>query len=162
MRDLLLLAVYGCFLVLGAAAPFVLALGYVWVDAFRPQEVSYGLLTSLPVSMMMGAAAVGGWFLMDRRQPAPPGPIVVLLLFGAPTIPELAKALGQSMRILKKEVRSDADGAANDAADAEPTPAAPVAQPTAAEEELARAKAEAAAAKAEAEALRAAAEKRES
>ena len=83
MRDLLLLAVYGCFLVLGAAAPFVLALGYVWVDAFRPQEVSYGLLTSLPVSMMMGAAAVGGWFLMDRRQPAPPGPIVVLLLFFA-------------------------------------------------------------------------------
>jgi len=87
---------------------------------------------------------------------------IILLLFGAPKLPGLAKSLGQSMRILKKEVRSDADGAANDAADAEPTPAAPVAQPTAAEEELARAKAEAAAAKAEAEALRAAAEKRES
>lgn len=90
---------------------------------------------------------------------------IILLLFGAPKLPGLAKSLGQSMRILKKEVRSDADGAANDAADAEPNPAAPAApavQPTAAEEELARAKAEAAAAKAEAEALRAAAEKRES
>ncbi len=83
MRDLLLLAVYGGFLVLGAAAPFVLALGYVWVDAFRPQEVSYGLLTSLPVSMMMGAAAVGGWFMLDRREPARPGPIVVLMLLFA-------------------------------------------------------------------------------
>ncbi|RGE19413.1 twin-arginine translocase TatA/TatE family subunit, partial [Leucobacter sp. wl10] len=29
---------------------------------------------------------------------------VVLLLFGAPKLPGLAKSLGQSMRILKKEV----------------------------------------------------------
>lgn len=34
---------------------------------------------------------------------------IVLLLFGAPKLPGLAKSLGQSMRILKKEVRSDAD-----------------------------------------------------
>ncbi|MBL3698953.1 twin-arginine translocase TatA/TatE family subunit [Leucobacter luti] len=32
---------------------------------------------------------------------------VILLLFGAPKLPGLAKSLGQSMRILKKEVRSD-------------------------------------------------------
>lgn len=32
---------------------------------------------------------------------------IVLLLFGAPKLPALAKSLGQSMRILKKEVRSD-------------------------------------------------------
>lgn len=31
---------------------------------------------------------------------------IVLLLFGAPKLPGLAKSLGQSMRILKKEVRS--------------------------------------------------------
>ena len=36
---------------------------------------------------------------------------IVLLLFGAPKLPGLAKSLGQSMRILKKEVRSDADDA---------------------------------------------------
>ena len=35
---------------------------------------------------------------------------VILLLFGAPKLPGLAKSLGQSMRILKKEVRSDQDG----------------------------------------------------
>ena len=32
---------------------------------------------------------------------------VILLLFGAPKLPGLAKSLGQSMRILKKEVRGD-------------------------------------------------------
>ncbi|MFD1202043.1 twin-arginine translocase TatA/TatE family subunit [Leucobacter albus] len=45
---------------------------------------------------------------------------IVLLLFGAPKLPALAKSLGQSMKILKKEVRSDddttgtADGAGTD------------------------------------------------
>ncbi|WP_372432805.1 twin-arginine translocase TatA/TatE family subunit [Leucobacter chromiisoli] len=35
---------------------------------------------------------------------------IVLLLFGAPKLPGLAKSLGQSMKILKKEVGgSDAD-----------------------------------------------------
>lgn len=44
---------------------------------------------------------------------------IVLLLFGAPKLPGLAKSLGQSMRILKKEVRSDADESTGD------TPSAP-------------------------------------
>lgn len=34
---------------------------------------------------------------------------IVLLIFGAPKLPGLAKSLGQSMRILRKEVRADAD-----------------------------------------------------
>jgi sec-independent protein translocase protein TatA len=35
--------------------------------------------------------------------------LVILLLFGAPKLPALARSLGQSMKILKSEVRSDAD-----------------------------------------------------
>ena len=38
--------------------------------------------------------------------------VVILLLFGAPKLPALARSLGQSMKILKSEVRpekSDAD-----------------------------------------------------
>lgn len=42
---------------------------------------------------------------------------VVLLLFGAPKLPGLAKSLGQSMRILKKEVRSDSADEAERPAD---------------------------------------------
>ena len=41
---------------------------------------------------------------------------IILLLFGAPKLPGLAKSLGQSMRILKKEVRdNDADAPADGA-----------------------------------------------
>jgi sec-independent protein translocase protein TatA len=36
--------------------------------------------------------------------------LVILLLFGAPKLPALARSLGQSMKILKNEVRSDSDG----------------------------------------------------
>ncbi len=33
--------------------------------------------------------------------------VVILLLFGAPKLPALARSLGQSMKILKSEVGSD-------------------------------------------------------
>ncbi len=35
--------------------------------------------------------------------------LIVLLLFGAPKLPQLARSLGQSMRILKDETRSLTD-----------------------------------------------------
>lgn len=54
---------------------------------------------------------LGGWHLVVIL-------FIILLLFGAPKLPGLAKSLGQSMRILKKEVRTDQNGAA-DTADAE-------------------------------------------
>lgn len=44
---------------------------------------------------------------------------IVLLLFGAPKLPALAKSIGQSMKILKREVTSNDDEKANPAADAE-------------------------------------------
>ncbi len=51
---------------------------------------------------------------------------IVLLLFGAPKLPGLAKSLGQSMRILKKEVRTDAAENVNAEEGATPpSPAAP-------------------------------------
>lgn len=80
---------------------------------------------------------------------------IVLLLFGAPKLPALAKSLGQSMKILKKEVTADGDEAAKAEAAAAP-------EVDSATDELAKAKAEAEAAKAEAAALREAAEKRAS
>ena len=47
--------------------------------------------------------------------------VVILLLFGAPKLPALAKSLGQSMKILKNEVRTDKDESAEGV---EPTDAA--------------------------------------
>ncbi len=40
--------------------------------------------------------------------------LVVLLLFGAPRLPALAKSLGQSMKILRAEVKSDDSKPASD------------------------------------------------
>ncbi len=44
--------------------------------------------------------------------------LIVLLLFGARRLPDLAKGLGQSLRVFKKEVTTTGED------DAEPTPPA--------------------------------------
>ncbi|MCD2440918.1 twin-arginine translocase TatA/TatE family subunit [Agromyces sp. SYSU K20354] len=54
---------------------------------------------------------------------------VILLLFGAPKIPQLARSLGQSMRILKTEIREE-PGVAMPGATVSPVP--DVAEPAAA------------------------------
>lgn len=41
----------------------------MWVDAFRPQDVAYIILNQIPVAMVMGAAAIASYFMMDRRAP---------------------------------------------------------------------------------------------
>ncbi len=55
--------------------------------------------------------------------------IVVLLLFAAPKLPGMARSLGQSMRILKSEVKEMKSDGKDDAASPQPTPSAPPAPP---------------------------------
>ena len=43
--------------------------------------------------------------------------VIVLLLCGAPKLPALAKSLGQSMRIFKKEIKDDTKANGDEAAD---------------------------------------------
>lgn len=45
---------------------------------------------------------------------------IVLLLFGAPKLPALAKSIGQSMKIFKNEIKTDKEE--TDKRDAEATP----------------------------------------
>lgn len=71
LRSLFITGIYMAFLGLGLGAPFIISLGYVWVDTFRPQDVSYVILNQLPVAMIMGGAAIGSYFVMDRRHPPP-------------------------------------------------------------------------------------------
>ncbi|WEO75987.1 Sec-independent protein translocase subunit TatA [Cryobacterium sp. SO2] len=52
---------------------------------------------------------------------------IVLLLFGAPKLPGLARSVGQSMRIFKSEVKTLKDDDPADASD----PASPTASPLA-------------------------------
>jgi len=69
MRDLAILLTYVGFLTVGTMAPFVLSLGYVWVDLFSPQHLGWSPLTHFPVAFIMGAAAVAAYVLLDRRAP---------------------------------------------------------------------------------------------
>ena len=67
LRSLWLLFVYISFLGISFSAPFVATLGYVWVDTFQPQSVSYIILNQVPVALVMGAIAVALYSLFDRR-----------------------------------------------------------------------------------------------
>ena len=50
--------------------------------------------------------------------------LIVLLLFGARRLPDLAKGLGQSLRVFKKEMTTTSEDDAEPAPPAEPTPPA--------------------------------------
>ena len=69
MQDLILLLATICFLAAGLMVPFVLALGYVWVDIFGPHLISASLLTGQPIAFIMGAAAVTMYLVKDRKSP---------------------------------------------------------------------------------------------
>jgi len=69
LRSLWLLFLFTSFLGLSVNAPFVATLGYVWVDTFQPQEVAYIILNQVPVALIMAAAALGSYLLVDRRSP---------------------------------------------------------------------------------------------
>ena len=46
--------------------------------------------------------------------------VIILLLFGAPKLPALAKSIGQSMRILRKEVSTTDEKSEANASDEQP------------------------------------------
>jgi sec-independent protein translocase protein TatA len=62
--------------------------------------------------------------------------VIILLLFGAPKLPALARSLGQSMKILKSETRSEKNDAAAEeegetVAEGKPKPGADSSTPSA-------------------------------
>jgi putative inorganic carbon (HCO3(-)) transporter len=80
LRSLYITLIFALFLMAGITAPFVFALGYLWVDTFNPQYVSYSILTALPVAQVMAAGAIGGYLLLDGRSPPRCTLITVLTL----------------------------------------------------------------------------------
>lgn len=67
MRSLFLLGIYLFFVFAGLRAPFLLVLGYVWVDIFTPQLISYGLLSYVPVSLILGLLTVVSVVMLPRN-----------------------------------------------------------------------------------------------
>ncbi|CCA91073.1 putative O-glycosylation ligase, exosortase A system-associated [Novosphingobium sp. PP1Y] len=68
MLDLGLTAFLACFLVMGFKRPFLWVLCYLYVDIVSPQVISWGILSSVPVSLITFAAAFGGWLLLDDKR----------------------------------------------------------------------------------------------
>ncbi|MET4636941.1 twin-arginine translocase TatA/TatE family subunit [Mycetocola sp. 2940] len=64
--------------------------------------------------------AFSGWHLLVIV-------FLVLLLFGAPKLPALAKSVGQSMKIFKSEIKTDKDTTDLNAADTTVPPVSPTA-----------------------------------
>ena len=67
MRDLALLGFIGGLLALGLRRPFLLVLAYVYVDTVSPHRLSYYLLNSIPISMIVASLAFAGWLIADPK-----------------------------------------------------------------------------------------------
>jgi probable O-glycosylation ligase (exosortase A-associated) len=67
MRDLAFVAFIAGLLALGLRRHFLFVLAYVYVDTVSPQRLSYFLLNSIPLSLIIALLAMGGWAIADRK-----------------------------------------------------------------------------------------------
>jgi probable O-glycosylation ligase (exosortase A-associated) len=68
VRDIGLVAFLLAVLALGLKRPFVFVLAFVYVDIVQPQRLSYYLLSSASISMMLAPLAMGAWLLADEKR----------------------------------------------------------------------------------------------
>ena len=89
MHDLALVGFLVAMALMGLRRPFLLVLGYVYIDLVSPQRLSYYLLNAIPVSLIFFVLAVGGWVAVDdkkgTRLTARQGLLIVLLCWCAYT-----------------------------------------------------------------------------
>jgi probable O-glycosylation ligase (exosortase A-associated) len=55
-------------LALGLRRPFLWVLAYLYVDILAPQKISWFLLASIPISLIVFCLAFGGWLLVDEKR----------------------------------------------------------------------------------------------
>src|SRR5580765_8096194 len=79
LRTLFLIGCYLAIFGLGAVAPFAFTLGSEWVDLLRPASIVYGVAQDIPLALLIGVAAIVGYFLFDRRDPPNIGVLTVLI-----------------------------------------------------------------------------------
>ncbi|PLK27367.1 putative O-glycosylation ligase, exosortase A system-associated [Novosphingobium sp. TH158] len=68
MVDLGLTAFVLGLLALGLRRPFLWVLAYLYVDILAPQKISWFLLASIPISLIVFCLAFGGWLLIDDKR----------------------------------------------------------------------------------------------
>ena len=80
MRDLVFVAFLVALVGMGFRRPFLLVLGYVYVDIVSPQRLTYLLLNTIPISLIMVVLAVLGWVLFDDKKDTRIAPRQFLML----------------------------------------------------------------------------------
>ena len=68
MRDLAFVGFLAALLALGFRRPFLFVLAYAYVDIVSPQRLSYYMLNTVPVSMIVAALAMLGWLVADDKR----------------------------------------------------------------------------------------------
>lgn len=64
---------------MGFSAAFAAALGFVWVDIVKPQQLAYSILTNRPLSLIAAAVTVLIFVFKDRKYPPRFTPILALI-----------------------------------------------------------------------------------
>ena len=67
MRDFAFVGFLIALLALGFRRPFLFVLVYAYIDTVAPQRLSYFLLNSLPLSMIVACLAFSGWLLFEKK-----------------------------------------------------------------------------------------------
>lgn len=68
MRDLAFIGFLVGLLAFGFRRPFLFVLAYAYVDIVSPQRLSYYLLNTIPLSLIIFALAVLGWVIADDKR----------------------------------------------------------------------------------------------
>ena len=68
MRDLAFVAFLFAFIGLGFRKPFLFVLCFCYIDIVAPQRLSYFLINSIPISLIVFLLAIGGWLVADDKR----------------------------------------------------------------------------------------------
>jgi probable O-glycosylation ligase (exosortase A-associated) len=67
MLDLALASFFALVMLMGIRRPFIWVLAYLYVDILAPQKMSWGILASAQMSLIVFVAAFGGWLITDDK-----------------------------------------------------------------------------------------------
>ncbi len=89
MRDLFFVGYLGLLVLFALKRPFLFTLTYAYVDIVAPQRLSYFLLNSIPLSLILFGLALLGFLIKDNKQNVRISPrwgaVVLLLIYCAYT-----------------------------------------------------------------------------
>lgn len=79
MQSLFLSAVFFTLIFMGFSAAFAAALGFVWVDIVKPQQLAWSIITDWPLSLIAAVAMIAQYTLKDRKCPPKFNAILALI-----------------------------------------------------------------------------------